>query len=255
MRPIARAIPTAESKPTRARPCLSRKTPIETRAPRSWHDVLPQRAIALGPPRCSPTHNHQAHWWRRQALVGGGSGGALRPHRDRRRRVTSLHPWNATFDGVERADTVVIDLDPGPGVEWSFIVDTALTLRELLHQGSFECWPKLTVGKGIHVMIPFEASISDDASHRRSREIAEHLARLDPGRHRSEAASPTTLDMHLANSRARTCLALSAHPFAKLVSIASQVPSTGDACQSTAYDDDLHFPPVDGPCRTRLDKL
>jgi bifunctional non-homologous end joining protein LigD len=96
--------------------------------------------------------------------------------------AVELHPWNATVDDIERADTMVIDLDPGSGIEGSFIVDTALTLRELLHQEGFECWPKLTGGKGIHVMIPLETPISHDASHRRSREIAEHLASLDPDR-------------------------------------------------------------------------
>ena len=31
-----------------------------------------------------------------------------------------LHPWNATVDDVERAERIVLDLDPcGRGVEWT----------------------------------------------------------------------------------------------------------------------------------------
>lgn len=102
--------------------------------------------------------------------------------------AVELHPWNAIVDDIEMADTMVIDLDPGPGIEWSFLVDAALTLRELLHQEGYECWPKLTGGKGIHVMIPLKKPMSHDASHRRSREIAEHLATLDPERFTLSAA-------------------------------------------------------------------
>jgi bifunctional non-homologous end joining protein LigD len=47
--------------------------------------------------------------------------------------AVELHPWNATIDDIERADRIVIDLDPGEGVEWAEVVETALILRELLH--------------------------------------------------------------------------------------------------------------------------
>jgi len=96
--------------------------------------------------------------------------------------AVELHPWNATVDDIERADTMVFDLDPGRGVEWSFVMETALTLRELLEQRGFDSWPKLTGGKGIHIMVPLRERMTHDVAHRRSRTIAEQLARTDPER-------------------------------------------------------------------------
>ena len=46
--------------------------------------------------------------------------------------VVEVHPWGATVDDIDRPDTLVFDLDPGEGVAWSFVVETALNLRELL---------------------------------------------------------------------------------------------------------------------------
>jgi bifunctional non-homologous end joining protein LigD len=99
-----------------------------------------------------------------------------------------LHPWNATVDDIEIADTMVIDLDPGNGVTWTFVVDAALTLRELLAQEGFDSWPKLTGGKGIHVMIPLQQRMTHDVAHRRSRAIAARLAETDPDRFTLSAA-------------------------------------------------------------------
>lgn len=102
--------------------------------------------------------------------------------------AVELHPWNATIDDIEVADTMVIDLDPGEGIQWSFLVDAALTLRELLHQEGYDSWPKLTGGKGIHLMIPLPEPVTHDTSHQRSRRIAEQLASTDPDRFTTSAA-------------------------------------------------------------------
>ena len=39
--------------------------------------------------------------------------------------AVELHPWAATVDDIEHADRLVFDLDPGPGVAWEFVVETA----------------------------------------------------------------------------------------------------------------------------------
>ena len=48
--------------------------------------------------------------------------------------AVELHPWNATVDDIEHADRLVFDLDPGPGVEWPFVIDTALEAAPLLEE-------------------------------------------------------------------------------------------------------------------------
>jgi hypothetical protein len=37
--------------------------------------------------------------------------------------VLELHPWNAAVDDVEHADRIVLDLDPGEGVEWDEVIE------------------------------------------------------------------------------------------------------------------------------------
>jgi bifunctional non-homologous end joining protein LigD len=68
--------------------------------------------------------------------------------------VVEVHPWAATVDDIERPDVMIFDLDPGEGIEWDFVVETAIGLRKLLADEGFDCWPKLTGGSGVHLMAP-----------------------------------------------------------------------------------------------------
>ena len=74
--------------------------------------------------------------------------------------VVEVHPWAATIDDIERPDTMIFDLDPGEGVGWDFVVQTALALRKVLADEGFNCWPKLTGGSGLHLMVPIERSLT-----------------------------------------------------------------------------------------------
>ncbi|HZT88629.1 MAG TPA: hypothetical protein VFA12_11725 [Stellaceae bacterium] len=40
--------------------------------------------------------------------------------------AVELHPWGATVDDIEHPDLLVFDLDPGEGIAWDFVVETAL---------------------------------------------------------------------------------------------------------------------------------
>lgn len=37
--------------------------------------------------------------------------------------VVELHPWDATIDDIEHPDQMILDLDPGPGVAWEFVIE------------------------------------------------------------------------------------------------------------------------------------
>src|SRR5829696_9052241 len=102
--------------------------------------------------------------------------------------VVEVHPWGATVDDIDRPDTLIFDLDPGEGVEWAFVIETALTLRDLLRQEGLEPWPKITGGKGLHVMVPFERAASWSEAKAYSRGIAERVAAMDPARYTTSAA-------------------------------------------------------------------
>src|SRR3954470_10362393 len=57
--------------------------------------------------------------------------------------VVEVHPWAATVDDIEHPD-MVFDLDPGEGVQWAFVAETAFMLRDILSPEGFDPWPKLT---------------------------------------------------------------------------------------------------------------
>jgi bifunctional non-homologous end joining protein LigD len=94
-----------------------------------------------------------------------------------------LHPWNATVDDVERADRIVIDLDPGEGAEWDAVVETALQLRDFMREQGLQTWPKLTGGKGIHLMAPLDEPVLHDQAHRMARQLVSTFAAGDPDRY------------------------------------------------------------------------
>jgi bifunctional non-homologous end joining protein LigD len=96
--------------------------------------------------------------------------------------VVEVHPWNATVDDIEHPDRLVFDLDPGEGIAWDFVIETALALRDLLDREGLPSWPKLTGGKGLHLMVPIERGLTHDEAHAYARNIAECLAATQPDR-------------------------------------------------------------------------
>jgi bifunctional non-homologous end joining protein LigD len=94
-----------------------------------------------------------------------------------------LHPWAASVEDIEHPDRLVFDLDPGSGVSWDFVTETAFAVRTLLEDDGYESWPKLTGGKGLHLMVPIEPRISHDRAREYCRGIAERVARTAPERY------------------------------------------------------------------------
>lgn len=65
-----------------------------------------------------------------------------------------IHAWNCDKDDYMRPNQIVMDFDPGPGVDWKDMIKGALELREILLDLDLESFVKVTGGKGIHVHIP-----------------------------------------------------------------------------------------------------
>jgi len=83
---------------------------------------------------------------------------------------------------------LVFDLDPGTGIYWSFVVETALNLRALLEDEGLQPWPKLTGGKGLHLVAPLEPKLTHDEAHQYARRLAHRLAASAPERYTLTAA-------------------------------------------------------------------
>jgi bifunctional non-homologous end joining protein LigD len=102
--------------------------------------------------------------------------------------VVEVHPWAATVDDFEHADILVFDLDPGEGVPWDFVIETAFRMRELLEHEGFKPWPKLTGGKGLHLMAPLPRKLTHDAAHDYARRLAQRVASTDTDRYITSAS-------------------------------------------------------------------
>lgn len=102
--------------------------------------------------------------------------------------AVELHPWNATVDDIEYADRIVLDLDPGKGVGWDEVIETALALRDVMEAEGLESWPKVTGGKGIHLMAPLEIKITHDRARLLAKSFANRLTEAHPERYLLSAA-------------------------------------------------------------------
>ncbi len=94
--------------------------------------------------------------------------------------ILEIHTWNSVADDLERPTRIVMDLDPGPGVQWPRVIDAARLLRARLDALGLESFVKTTGGKGLHVVVPLSPPTTWDEGSRFSRALAETLAREQP---------------------------------------------------------------------------
>jgi bifunctional non-homologous end joining protein LigD len=97
--------------------------------------------------------------------------------------VLEIHTWGCRIEDLERADRMVLDLDPGPGVAWEAVVEAAQEVRRRLAEHGLASWVKTTGGKGLHVTAPLSPAVGFKEVKEFSRAIAEALAASDPQRY------------------------------------------------------------------------
>jgi bifunctional non-homologous end joining protein LigD len=84
-----------------------------------------------------------------------------------------LNPWNARVQSLDRADYLLLDLDP-ESVSFDHVVETAQAIRRLLHEVGADCCCKTSGKRGLHVYVPFGAKYSHD----QAKHFAELIARI-----------------------------------------------------------------------------
>jgi bifunctional non-homologous end joining protein LigD len=124
--------------------------------------------------------------------------------------AVELHAWNAHIDDIEHPDMLVFDLDPGEGIAWGFVIETALRLRRMLKNEGLEPWPKLTGGKGLHLMAPLGPTIDHDQARAYAKRIAQRLAATAPDRYTLSSAPEKRAGrifiVYLRNGRGTTAI-------------------------------------------------
>ncbi|MFG0330684.1 MAG: DNA ligase D [Phycisphaerales bacterium] len=125
--------------------------------------------------------------------------------------VLEIHPWGSSFDRLEQPDRLIFDLDPGDDVAWSRVVEAGRTVREILRQADLKCWPRVTGGKGLHLVAPLAPEADWETVKAFARGVARTMERLDRARYvstvtKAKRRGRVYID-YLRNSRGATAVA------------------------------------------------
>jgi bifunctional non-homologous end joining protein LigD len=96
--------------------------------------------------------------------------------------VMEFHLFGSQVGEVERPDLMVLDLDPGPGVDWPAVVKAARALRDRLDAMGLRAFVRTTGGKGLHVVVPLKPAAEWAAVKAFAHAVARQHAADDPRR-------------------------------------------------------------------------
>jgi bifunctional non-homologous end joining protein LigD len=95
--------------------------------------------------------------------------------------VLEIHQWGSREDRLDHPDQFVLDLDPGPGIVWEHIVESARFVRAYLQSLELTSYVKTSGGNGVHVVVPLQRRRTWETVKRFAHAIAKDLAKQAPG--------------------------------------------------------------------------
>ncbi|HWJ17172.1 MAG TPA: DNA ligase D, partial [Geobacterales bacterium] len=102
--------------------------------------------------------------------------------------VLEIHPWGARIDDIDHPDTLIFDLDPGEGLEWTDVIEAAGDVRRRLRDLGIESFVKTTGGKGLHVVSHLKPVADWDELKSFAHSIAIAMERDEPSKYISTMA-------------------------------------------------------------------
>jgi bifunctional non-homologous end joining protein LigD len=125
--------------------------------------------------------------------------------------VLEIHIWGSTAEHLERADRIVFDLDPDPGVSWEAVIEGAHLVRATLAKLGLSSNVMLTGGKGLHVVLHVEPEYEWPIVKEFAHAVVKTLVRNEPKRYTDHLAKVRRsgrifLD-YLRNGRGATAVA------------------------------------------------
>ncbi|EJW10480.1 ATP-dependent DNA ligase clustered with Ku protein, LigD [Rhodovulum sp. PH10] len=124
--------------------------------------------------------------------------------------VLEVHVWGSTIDSPDVCDRLVIDLDPGPGLDGSAVIDAAKEVRDRLADKGLESFLKTSGGKGFHVVVPHDGA--DWATAKAfTKRLADEMTRDAPDKYLAKATKAAREGKifvdYLRNGRGATAVA------------------------------------------------
>lgn len=125
--------------------------------------------------------------------------------------VMELHTWGSHKDRLERPDTLVFDLDPGPNVHAGALARAAQHVCTLLAAQKLRSFLKRTGGRGLHVVVPLQPRAGWEAVKTFAHSVAARLEAEDPlytsSSSKAERVDHVFVDYH-RNARSASAVAL-----------------------------------------------
>lgn len=91
-----------------------------------------------------------------------------------------LHPHPVRADDLAHPDELRVDLDPGPGVEWSRVCRVALEVDRVLRELGMQGFPKTSGSRGMHVLVRIERRWTFSEVRRAALALAREIERRVP---------------------------------------------------------------------------
>ena len=84
---------------------------------------------------------------------------------------------------------------------WEFVTETALRMRDMPTEEGLDSWPKITGGKGLHLMVPIEPASTHDEARAYAKGLAQKLAAREPHRYLIAADPVQRKDLYRLSSQ------------------------------------------------------
>jgi bifunctional non-homologous end joining protein LigD len=94
--------------------------------------------------------------------------------------VIEFHTWNSTIDDIAHPDRLILDLDPGEGIDWPMLKEATALMKKLLDMLELKAFLKTSGGKGLHIVVPITPKWDYDQVKDWSEKVAQHMARTIP---------------------------------------------------------------------------
>ncbi|EJM99393.1 DNA ligase D [Phyllobacterium sp. YR531] len=125
--------------------------------------------------------------------------------------VLEIHPWGSTVTDWERPDMIIMDLDPGDGVDWETVIEGAHETRDRLQRAGLAAFVKTSGGKGLHVVSPIKPKAAWPDVKAFTKAIADSMAADSPDKYvstitKSKRKGKILID-YLRNQRGMTAVA------------------------------------------------